>query len=163
MGKSNPNPNLTPHTPSWLGRAWAWLTVRNCGGCGACCSTCGHPPFSNEEIRRNKERDDPTMPLSIWNVVWAEVNAITSGMGLSRCAAKLPCSQWSEKTRRCAIHQYRPAMCREYPIRCGDYPIHSCGRDVLCNGCLSFRKDLRRTWRTWPGQIAFALGRLVGK
>lgn len=145
MGKSNLNPSVTPHKPSWPRRAWAWLTVRNCGGCGACCSTCGHPPFSNEEIYHNESRADPTMPLSIWKPVWAEVNAITSDKGLSRCAARLPCAQWSAKTRRCAIHQYRPAACREYQIRCSD--------------CLASRKKAQRTWRTWLAQMAFALGR----
>ncbi len=117
----------------------------NCGGCGACCSLCGHPPFRNAEIHAHA--DGLGMPLELWRKVWAEINAIKSDDGLSRCAAKLPCSQFDPRTKRCRIHKYRPARCREFNIGCDD--------------CLRFREEhhvggwrnqlSQRTRQIWEG------------
>ena len=83
------------------------LQVLNCDGCGACCDSVGIIPFASDELARLTVADRDRLHQVGWGP--------RSG-GARRVELGLPCPAYDARNRRCAIHDIRPRVCREYEI-----------------------------------------------
>ncbi len=79
----------------------------DCGGCYACCTRAGSPPF-----RTDAERD--AIPQALRDELEAYYASVAGGQ--SREAQGLPCLWLDEVTGTCSHYADRPPICSEFVV-----------------------------------------------
>lgn len=75
------------------------------------CLSAGFPPFSGLE-REAQDAGRSAMPSRLLESLRDEEKSVTTAMGLSRCAAHLPCSWFNTADGSCRYWEFRPLVCR---------------------------------------------------
>ncbi len=78
-----------------------------CGGCYACCTKAGSPPFRNDAERAG-------LPQSLRDELRAYYASIVGDR--SREAQRMPCLWLDEKSRACLHYADRPLICRDFVV-----------------------------------------------
>lgn len=73
--------------------------VKDCNGCGACCTEMGCPPFVESEI----DALPPELKLSVRN--YQNVHGWDGGY---------PCLWYDAETQKCSHYEHRPEICRDF-------------------------------------------------
>lgn len=76
-----------------------------CDSCGACCQHMGYPPTSAIM--------DPEEWMALPDALRIEIH---DAMHALRGDQELPCIWLDEQTKQCKHYEYRPSICRDFPV-----------------------------------------------
>ncbi len=82
--------------------------LADCGGCHACCTKAGSPPFRNDAERAG-------LPADLRAELAAYYASVTNSTELSREAASLRCL-WLTVQGTCLHYEHRPPTCRDFMV-----------------------------------------------
>ncbi len=81
--------------------------VGQCGGCFACCTRAGSPPFRNDAERAG-------LPQSLRAELQGYYASVAGGQ--SREAQRMPCLWLDEASGTCIHYGDRPPVCRDFVV-----------------------------------------------
>ena len=86
------------------------LPILSCEGCGACCTTMGHPQFYRFATGENADPHWAGLPQELK----AEVNQYVDQ--LAEINLGEPCIWYDSEKKQCRHYDHRPQMCRDFEM-----------------------------------------------